>query len=40
MVVLCFWVFLRGRFVSPAAVFKTWGPFAVLLAVVLIIKYK
>lgn len=40
MVVLCFWVFFRGSFVSPAAVLKTWGPFALLVAVVLILRYK
>ncbi len=40
MVILCFWVCLRGAFVSPLAALQTWGPSAVLLAIILIIKYK
>lgn len=40
MVLLCFMVFFRGRFVSPGAVAKTWGPFAALVVVALVIKYK
>lgn len=40
MVLLCFWVFFRGAFVSPLAILQTWGPFAVLLALALVIGYK
>jgi hypothetical protein len=40
MVILAFWVFFRGAFVSPLAVLQTWGPSAVLLAIALIVKYK
>ena len=40
MVLLCFWMFFAGRWVSPWAVVKTWGPFGVVLAIVLVVGYK
>jgi len=39
MVVLCFYMFFMGQWVSPMAVAKTWGPFVVVLVVVLLIEY-
>jgi len=38
MVVLCFYMFFAGRWVSPMAVAKTWGPFLVGLTVILVIE--
>ncbi|KAL4141036.1 hypothetical protein PRNP1_014159 [Phytophthora ramorum] len=30
MVILCFWVFVRGKYVDARGFFKTWLPFAVI----------
>lgn len=36
MVLLCFYMFFTGRWVSPMAMAKTWGPFVVGLSVILV----
>ncbi|CAM9164075.1 unnamed protein product [Choristocarpus tenellus] len=38
MIVLCFWMFFFGNFVSIAGVLKQWSPFCVGLALYLILR--
>jgi hypothetical protein len=39
MVVLALWMFVSGRYVSVGGFIKTWAPSAIILTIVLVIKY-
>jgi hypothetical protein len=38
MVMLCFWVFFCGTYVDARAVVKSWLPFALMLAMVAVVR--
>lgn len=38
MVMLCFWLFFRGRYVDTVGFLKSWVPSLVILAFVLLVR--
>ena len=39
MVTLCFWMLFSGKWVSFGRFLQTWGPFLIIVAIIVIIKF-